>query len=140
MGILAVVGSDDAQVRDRVHRDIRAGLHRGLRDLQRLGAGTAGDRRRAEVAGLCRRPHGRGAFSRAVAFGAMLMGLLNWGNFYIYLSGSRLGAAVAAIAFPYLNPDDVREGPLARRLAAPAPAAATVTAAATAPATSAPGA
>ena len=81
-----------------------------------------------------------GAFNPAVAFGAMLMGLLNWGNFYIYLIGNLLGAAVAAIAFTYLNPDDVQEGPLARRLAAPAPAAATVTAAATAPATPAPGA
>jgi len=62
-----------------------------------------------------------GAFNPAVAFGAMLMGLLNWGNFYIYLIGNVLGAAVAAIAFTYLNPDDVLEGPLARRPAAAAP-------------------
>jgi aquaporin Z len=68
-----------------------------------------------------------GAFNPAVAFGAMLMGLLNWGNFYIYLIGNLLGAAVAAIAFTYLNPDDVLEGPLARRPAVPAPAASTVT-------------
>src|SRR5262245_13428129 len=60
-----------------------------------------------------------GAFNPAVAFGAMLMGLLNWGNFYIYLIGNLLGAAVAAIAFKYLNPDDVLEGPLARRLVVP---------------------
>src|SRR5258707_647612 len=61
------------------------------------------------------------AFNPAVAFGAMLMGVLNWGNFYIYLIGNLLGAAVAAIAFAYLNPDDVLEGPLAPRpgLAAP---------------------
>jgi aquaporin Z len=73
-----------------------------------------------------------GAFNPAVAFGAMLMGVLNWGNFYIYLIGNLLGAAVAAIAFAYLNPDDVLEGPLARR---PGLAAPTVRAAATAPAT-----
>src|SRR6266702_2550997 len=53
------------------------------------------------------------AFNPAVAFGAMLMGLLNWGNFYIYLIGNLLGGTVAALAFRYLNPDDVLEGPLA---------------------------
>ncbi len=53
------------------------------------------------------------AFNPAVAFGAMLMGLLNWGNFYIYLIGKLLGGTVAALAFRYLNPDDVLEGPLA---------------------------
>jgi aquaporin Z len=73
-----------------------------------------------------------GAFNPAVAFGAMLMGLLNWGNFYIYLIANLLGGAVAAVAFTYLNPDDVSEGPLARRpQVATAPAAATVAAAAT---------
>ena len=74
-----------------------------------------------------------GAFNPAVAFGAMLMGLLNWGNFYIYLIANVLGGAVAAIAFTYLNPDDAGDGPLARwaaaRSARPA-AAATATAAA----------
>ena len=64
-----------------------------------------------------------GAFNPAVAFGAMLMGLINWGNFYIYLIGNLVGAAVAALAFKYLNPDDVQEGPLARRPAVPAHAA-----------------
>jgi aquaporin Z len=75
------------------------------------------------------------AFNPAVAFGAMLMGLVNWGNFYIYLIANLLGGAVAAIAFTYLNPDDAGEGPLARRMAARATAAPTVTATATAPAT-----
>jgi aquaporin Z len=56
-----------------------------------------------------------GAFNPAVAFGAMLMGLINWGDFYIYLIGNLLGGALAAVAFRYLNPDDVLEGPLARR-------------------------
>jgi aquaporin Z len=59
-----------------------------------------------------------GAFNPAVAFGAMLMGLVNWGNFYIYLIGNVLGAVVAALAFRYLNPQDVVEGPLARTPAA----------------------
>jgi aquaporin Z len=54
-----------------------------------------------------------GAFNPAVAFGAMLMGLINWANFYIYLIANVLGGAIAAIAFVYLNPDDVPEGPLA---------------------------
>src|SRR5215472_11702687 len=36
-----------------------------------------------------------GTFNPAVAFGAMLMGLLNWGNFYIYLIGNLAGAALA---------------------------------------------
>ena len=54
-----------------------------------------------------------GAFNPAVAFGAMLMGLVNWGNFYIYLIANVLGGVVAALAFIYLNPDDVLEGPLA---------------------------
>ncbi len=53
------------------------------------------------------------AFNPAIAFGAMLMGLLNWGNFYIYLIAELLAAVVAALAFRYLNPDDVAEGPLA---------------------------
>jgi aquaporin Z len=65
-----------------------------------------------------------GAFNPAVAFGAMLMGLLNWGNFYIYLIGNVLGGAVAALVFRYLNPQDVIEGPLARKPVTPATATA----------------
>jgi aquaporin Z len=74
------------------------------------------------------------AFNPAVAFGAMLMGLVNWGNFYIYLIANVLGGAVAAIAFTYLNPDDAGDGPLARRAAAARSATPTATATATAPA------
>jgi aquaporin Z len=59
-----------------------------------------------------------GAFNPAVAFGAMLMGLVNWSNFYIYLIANVLGGVVAAIAFRYLNPDDAPDGPLARGMAA----------------------
>jgi aquaporin Z len=74
------------------------------------------------------------AFNPAVAFGAMLMGLLNWGNFYIYLIANLLGGGVAAIAFNYLNPDDAGDSPLARRMAVRGTRPATVTAPATAPA------
>jgi hypothetical protein len=63
----------------------------------------------------------------------MLMGLVNWGNFYIYLIANVLGGAVAAIAFTYLNPDDVGDGPLARRAAAARSATPTATATATGP-------
>jgi aquaporin Z len=72
-----------------------------------------------------------GAFNPAVAFGAMLMGLVNWSNFYIYLIANVLGGAVAAIAFRYLNPDDVAEGPLARGMGAAMPKGRRATAAAT---------
>ncbi|HYK31281.1 MAG TPA: aquaporin [Streptosporangiaceae bacterium] len=53
-----------------------------------------------------------GAFNPAVAFGAMLMGLINWSDFWIYLLANLLGAAVAAMAFRYLNPDDDTKGGL----------------------------
>src|SRR5712691_865692 len=54
-----------------------------------------------------------GAFNPAVAFGAMLMGLINWPDFWIYLIANPLGAIVAALVFRYLNPDDgVGGGPL----------------------------
>jgi aquaporin Z len=52
-----------------------------------------------------------GAFNPAVAFGASLMGLLNWANIWIYLVANPLGAWAAAAAFRYLNPADVDGGP-----------------------------
>jgi aquaporin Z len=55
-----------------------------------------------------------GAFNPAVAFGEMLMGLLNWSDIWIYLIANLLGAAVAAVVFRYLNPGDAGEGPLAK--------------------------
>jgi len=76
------------------------------------------------------------AFNPALAFGDMLMGFVNWANFYIYLIANLLGGAVAAVAFTYLNPDDVRDGLLAGKVPA-APAAKTATSAATAPAAAA---
>lgn len=53
-----------------------------------------------------------GAFNPAVAFGAMLIGLINWTNFWIYLAAELLGGAVAAVAFRYLNPHDTEGGVL----------------------------
>ena len=55
-----------------------------------------------------------GAFNPAVAFGAMLMGLVNWSDFWIYLIANLLGGALAAVAFRYLNPDDSAGGPMAK--------------------------
>jgi aquaporin Z len=74
------------------------------------------------------------AFNPALAFGDMLMGLLNWANFYIYLIANLLGGAVAAIAFTYLNPDDAGEGLLAGNVPVASHAAKTATSTATAPA------
>jgi len=53
------------------------------------------------------------AFNPAVTFGAMLMGLINWSDLWIYLIAQALGAAVAAVVFRYLNPGDAEGGPLA---------------------------
>lgn len=60
-----------------------------------------------------------GAFNPAIAFGAMLMGLVNWSDFWIYLIANLLGGALAAVAFRYLNPDDTDGGPLPRMLKLP---------------------
>jgi aquaporin Z len=48
-----------------------------------------------------------GAFNPAVAFGAMIMGLLSWANIWIYLLANLGGGAAAALIFRYLNPDDL---------------------------------
>jgi aquaporin Z len=53
------------------------------------------------------------AFNPAVAFGAMLMGIVNWSNLWVYLLAEVLGAAVAAVVFRYLNPGEAEGGPLA---------------------------
>jgi len=53
-----------------------------------------------------------GAFNPAVMFGAMLMGLIDWSNFWIYLLAQGLAALLAAVAFRYLNPGDVEGGPV----------------------------
>src|SRR5258706_2924846 len=71
------------------------------------------------------------AFNPAVAFGAMLMGVLNWGNFYIYLIGNLLGAAAPPPPFAHPHPYYFLEGPPAPR---PGPAAPTATATASPPA------
>jgi aquaporin Z len=54
------------------------------------------------------------AFNPAVAFGACLIGLINWPNIWIYLLAELVAAAVAAIVFRYLNPDDPGECPLTK--------------------------
>jgi aquaporin Z len=45
-----------------------------------------------------------GAFNPAVAIGAMVMGLLSWGDIWIYLIANLLGAVAAATVFMYTQP------------------------------------
>jgi len=47
-----------------------------------------------------------GAFNPAVAVGAALMGLIQWGNIWIHLSADLLGGLIAAIAFKALSTAD----------------------------------
>ena len=47
-----------------------------------------------------------GAFNPAVAIGISAMGLVGWGNLWIYLVANLLGGAAAAIVFKSLNPED----------------------------------
>jgi aquaporin Z len=49
-----------------------------------------------------------GAFNPAVALGASLMGLFSWPNIWIYLVADFVGGAIAALAFRYLNPGDLK--------------------------------
>ena len=46
------------------------------------------------------------AFNPAVAIGAAVMGLLSWGDMWIYLVAEPLGAVAAALVFKSLHPDD----------------------------------
>lgn len=46
------------------------------------------------------------AFNSAVAIGASLMGLLSWGNIWIYLAANLLGGAAAAYVFKYAHPGE----------------------------------
>jgi len=48
-----------------------------------------------------------GAFNPAVALGASVMGLFSWSNIWIYLLADFAGGAAAALAFRYLNPEDL---------------------------------
>lgn len=54
------------------------------------------------------------AFNPALAFGDMLMGLVNWANFYIYLIAELLGGAVAAATFGYLSRAEAGDAPITR--------------------------
>jgi aquaporin Z len=50
------------------------------------------------------------AFNPAVALGAMVMGLLSWGDIWIYLLANLAGAAAAAYAFLFTQPAEKRRG------------------------------
>lgn len=47
-----------------------------------------------------------GAMNSAVAIGASLMGLLSWGNIWVYLVANLLGGAAAAYVFKYAHPGE----------------------------------
>jgi aquaporin Z len=47
-----------------------------------------------------------GAFNPAVALGAMVMGLFEWADVWIYAIATMLGGAVAAFAFLYTQPGE----------------------------------
>ena len=51
-----------------------------------------------------------GAFNPAIALGAMVTGLFEWSNIWIYLIADFLGAAVAALAFLYVLPAEKATG------------------------------
>ena len=47
-----------------------------------------------------------GAFNPAVAIGASIMKAFSWSNIWIYLVGCFAGAALAAVLFNWINPDE----------------------------------
>jgi aquaporin Z len=47
-----------------------------------------------------------GAFNPAVAVGASLMGLFQWGNLWLYLAANFVGATLAAVAFKAFSTAD----------------------------------
>jgi aquaporin Z len=47
-----------------------------------------------------------GAFNPAVAVGAMVLGMLPWGNLWLYLAAELAGGAAAAMVFRAINPED----------------------------------
>jgi aquaporin Z len=51
-----------------------------------------------------------GAFNPAVAVGAMVMGLLSWGDIWVYLVANLAGAAAAAFVFLYTQPAEKARG------------------------------
>jgi aquaporin Z len=53
-----------------------------------------------------------GAFNPAVAIGAMVLGLLSWGDIWIYLIANIAGAVAAANVFLFIQPAEKLEGDL----------------------------
>ncbi len=49
-----------------------------------------------------------GALNPAVALGASVIGMFTWSNFWIYLVAEFVGGAIAALAFRFLNPGDLK--------------------------------
>ena len=59
-----------------------------------------------------------GAFNPAIALGAMVTGLFEWGNIWIYLLADFLGAAAAAYTFLYVLPAEKATGDVVEPAAA----------------------
>jgi aquaporin Z len=51
-----------------------------------------------------------GAFNPAVAIGGMVMGLLSWGDIWVYLLANLAGGAAAAFAFLFTQPGEKAGG------------------------------
>jgi aquaporin Z len=50
-----------------------------------------------------------GAYNPAVALGVTLMGLSTWSHIWIFLTANFAAGAVAALAYRYINPDEVEK-------------------------------
>lgn len=67
-------------------------------------------------------PVSGGAFNPAVAFGAMVDGILPWSHIWIYLLANLLGGAAAGFVFLYVQPAEKPEGDVeAARASGPPP-------------------
>jgi aquaporin Z len=50
-----------------------------------------------------------GAYNPAVALGVTLMGLSTWSHIWIFLTANLVAGAIAALAFRYVNPDEIEK-------------------------------
>ena len=65
-----------------------------------------------------------GAFTPAVAFGAMVFGILPWSHIWLYLLANLLGGAAAGFVFLYVQPAEKPDGDVeAARASGPPPGA-----------------
>ena len=65
-----------------------------------------------------------GAFNPAVAFGAMIYGILPWSHIWVYLIANLLGGVAAGFVFLYVQPAEKPEGDVEAARASGPPAGA----------------